>query len=288
MYTMTPAAFDYHRPGSVEEALELLGADGETRALAGGHSLLPAMKLRLAMPAVLVDLGGIAGLDGITRDGDEVVIGALATHASVASSEVVRDACPVFAEAAAMIGDRQVRNRGTIGGSIAHADPSADYPTVTKALGATIVTASLGGGRRITADECFVDVFTTALEPGELITEVRVPATPPGTGAAYVKHSHPASRYAVIGVAAVVGVEGGSCSRARVVVGGATAAPVAVAVDELVGAEPSGDAIAAAAAHVREAIGTPFGDTYASGEYRLHLAEVMTRRALASAVARAG
>lgn len=288
MYTMTPAAFDYHRPGSVEEALELLGANGETRALAGGHSLLPAMKLRLAMPSALVDLGGIAGLDGITREGDELVIGALATHASVASSEVVREACPVLAEAAAMIGDRQVRNRGTIGGSIAHADPSADYPTVLKALGATIVTASRGGGRRITADDCFVDVFTTALEPGELITEVRVPVTPPGTGAAYVKHSHPASRYAVVGVAAVIGLEGGSCSRARVVVGGATATPVGASVDDLVGSEPTAEAIAAAAARVREAIGTPFGDTYASGEYRLHLAEVMARRAIASAVSRAG
>ncbi|HSC90698.1 MAG TPA: xanthine dehydrogenase family protein subunit M [Gaiellaceae bacterium] len=288
MYTMTPAAFDYHRPGSIEEALELLAADGETRALAGGHSLLPAMKLRVATPSALVDLGGIAGLDGIAREGDAVVIGALATHASVASSEVVREACPVLAEAAGMIGDRQVRNRGTIGGSIAHADPSADYPTVTTALGATIVTASRSGGRELTADECFVDVFTTALEPGELITSVRVPATPAGTGAAYLKHSHPASRYAVIGVAAVVGVEGGSCSRARVVVGGATAAPVAVPVDELVGSEPSAEAIGAAAAHVREAIGSPFGDTYASAEYRLHLAEVMTRRALSAAVARAG
>ena len=288
MYPMTPAAFDYHRPTSVDEALALLAGNGETRALAGGHSLLPAMKIRFATPSALVDLGGIPGLAGIERDGDELVIGALATHASVAASDVVREACPVLAEAAAMIGDRQVRNRGTIGGSIAHADPAADYPTVVKALGATIVTASASGGRSIAADDCFVDVFTTSLEPGELIVSVRVPATPPNVGAAYVKHSHPASRYSVVGVAAVVGVEGGSCSSAKVVVGGATAAPVSVPVDDLVGKEPSAEAIAAAAVRAREALASPLDDTYASGEYRLHLTEVTTRRALASAVARAG
>ncbi|MGE5691059.1 MAG: FAD binding domain-containing protein [Pseudomonadota bacterium] len=288
MYTMTPAAFDYHRPSSVDEALALLAGNGETRALAGGHSLLPAMKLRLSTPSALVDLGGIAGLDTIEREGDELVLGALATHAAVAASELVREACPVLAEAAGMIGDRQVRNRGTIGGSIAHADPAADYPTVTKALGATIVTASRSGGRSIGADDCFVDVFTTALEPGELITSVRVPVTPPTVGAAYVKHSHPASRYAVVGVAAVVGLDGGTCSSARVVVGGATGAPVAVPVDDLVGEAPTTDAIAAAAARAREAIGSPLEDTYASGDFRLQLVEVTTRRALASAVARAG
>ncbi len=194
MYTMTPAAFDYHRPTSVDEALSLLAADEGTRPLAGGHSLIPAMKIRLATPSALVDLGGIPGLDGIERDGDELVIGALATHAAVASSAVAHETCPMLAEAAGLIGDRQVRNRGTIGGSIAHADPGADYPTVTTALGATIVTASKSGGRSIPAEDVFIDVFTTALEPGELITSIRIPATPAGTGAAYVKHAHPASR----------------------------------------------------------------------------------------------
>ena len=288
MYTMTPASFDYHRPTSVEEALALLGSNGDTKALAGGHSLLPAMKIRLATPSAIVDLGGIAGLDGIERDGDELVIGALATHASVAASALVQEACPVLAEAAGMIGDRQVRNRGTIGGSIAHADPAADYPTVTKALNATIVTSSTSGGRSIAADDCFVGVFTTALEPGELITSVRVPVTTAKVGAAYVKHAHPASRYAVVGVAAVVGVEGGSCTSARVVVGGATASPVTVPVDDLVGEAPTAEAIAAAATRAREALSSPLDDGYASGEYRLHLVEVTARRALASAVARAG
>lgn len=290
MYTMRPAAFDYHRPGSLEEAFELLGADGETRALAGGHSLLPMMKVRLATPATLVDLAGIAGLDGISRDGDSLVLGALATHASVAASELVRSECPVLAEAASLIGDRQVRNRGTIGGSVAHADPAADYPTVLLALEATISIAGREGNRDVPADEFFVDVFTTALRQGELVVSVRVPVTGAGTGAAYVKHRHPASSYAVAGACAVVTVEGGACSGARLVVGGATGSPVVVgaAAEELVGKEPSTEAIAAAAARVPDALELPLEDTYASGEYRRHLAEVIARRALETAFGRTG
>ena len=285
MYTMTPAAFDYHRPTSVDEALSLLGDEG-TRPLAGGHSLIPAMKIRLATPSTLVDLGGIPGLDGIERDADELVIGALATHAAVASSPIVHEACPMLAEAAGQIGDRQVRNRGTIGGSIAHADPGADYPTVTTALGATIVTASTSGGRSIPADDVFIDVFTTALEPGELITSIRIPATPAGTGAAYVKHAHPASRYAVVGAAAVIGIENGTCSSARLVIGGASPAPIVVGIDGLIGQAPTADSIAAAAGSVRDAIPSPLADTYASGDYRKHLAEITARRAIAAAVDR--
>ena len=285
MYTMTPAAFDYHRPTSVDEALSLLGDEG-IRPLAGGHSLIPAMKIRLATPSALVDLGGIPGLDGIERDGEELVIGALATHAAVASSPIVHEACPMLAEAAGQIGDRQVRNRGTIGGSIAHADPGADYPTVTTALGATIVTANKSGGRSIPAEGFFVDVFTTALEPGELITSIRIPATPAGTGAAYVKHAHPASRYAVVGVAAVIGIENGTCSSARLVIGGAAPAPIVVGIDGLIGQAPTADAIVAAAGNVGDAIGSPLADTYASGDYRKHLAEITARRAIAAAVDR--
>jgi carbon-monoxide dehydrogenase medium subunit len=287
MYTMTPAAFDYHRPASVDEALSLLGDEG-IRPIAGGHSLIPAMKIRLATPSALVDLGGIPGLDGIEREGEELVIGALATHAAVASSPIVHEACPMLGEAAGQIGDRQVRNRGTIGGSIAHADPSADYPTVTTALGATIVTASRSGGRSIAAEDVFVDVFTTALEPGELITSIRIPVTRPGTGAAYVKHAHPASRYAVVGVAAVIGIENGTVSSARLVVGGAGPKPILVGIDELIGRAPTADAIAAAAERVRDAISVPLEDTYASGDYRRHLAEITARRAVAAAVDRTG
>ncbi|MGZ4353131.1 MAG: FAD binding domain-containing protein, partial [Gaiellaceae bacterium] len=162
MYTIRPAEFDYVRPASLDEALAALAAE-DARPLAGGHSLLPMMKLRLARPATLVDIARIPGLDGIRLDGDTLRIGALARHAAVASSDVVRDACPVLAETAAGIGDPQVRNRGTIGGSLAHADPGADYPTVTKALGATITVAAADGTREVGADDFFVGTWTTAL-----------------------------------------------------------------------------------------------------------------------------
>jgi carbon-monoxide dehydrogenase medium subunit len=286
MYTMRPAEFDYHRPGTVEEAVALLG--GESRPLAGGHSLLPMMKLRLATPAALVDLGRVVGLAEIARDGDVLRVGAMATHAAVAESSVVQSACPVLAETAAVIGDRQVRNCGTIGGSLAHADPAADYPTVVTALGATITAAGAGGSREIAADEFFQGIFATALEPAELLVSVAVPVTADGTGAAYVKHRHPASRYAVAGAAAVVSVEGGSCTAARVVVGGVSANPVVVAAagDALVGSAPSAEAIAAAAGHVADALGEPLSDTYASGEYRVHLAQVLAKRALTAAFER--
>src|SRR5207247_10828602 len=160
------------------------------------------------------------------RDGDAVRIGALATHASVAGSELVRSDCPMLSEAAALIGDRQVRNRGTIGGSLAHADPGADYPTVVRALGATIATAGRNGTRELAADEFVTGLLTTALEPGELVTAVRVPVSEAGSGAAYAKHKHPASGYAVAAVAAVVSTKGGTVTRARIVVGGVTGVPV--------------------------------------------------------------
>ena len=286
MYLTRPANFIYHRPTSVEEAVALLGELEDARPLAGGHSLVPAMKLRLATPAALVDLGRIPGLAGIEQDGDAVRIGALATHADVASSELVQRLCPALAEAASMIGDRQVRNRGTMGGSLAHADPGADYPTVVTALGATITAVGPSGSREIAAGDFFRGIFSTALDPGELVTSVHVPSVP---AAAYVKHKHPASGYAVAAVAAAVAVEGGRCSRAQIVVGGVTGTPVeaAAAAEKLAGASPSADAIAAAAALVTSALGGAVGDGYASGEYRAHLAGVLARQALAAAFERA-
>jgi carbon-monoxide dehydrogenase medium subunit len=290
MYTMRPAEFDYHRPGSVEEAVSLLAEDGDARPLAGGHSLLPMMKLRLAVPSALVDLAGIRGLAEIGEDGDGLRIGALATHASVAGSELVQERCAVLAETAGVIGDAQVRNRGTIGGSVGHADPGADYPTVLRAIGATISVAGPDGTREIAADDFFTGVFETALQPGELVTAIRVSGTGAGGGAAYVKHAHPASGYAVVGVAAAVSVDGGSCTAARVAVGGA--APTAVrathAEDALTGAAPTPEAIAAAAEAVPQALPETLSDTYASGEYRAHLATVLAKRALTSAFERAG
>jgi aerobic carbon-monoxide dehydrogenase medium subunit len=287
MYTMRPAEFTYHRPSSVDEAVSLL--DEDSRPLAGGHSLIPLLKLRLATPSALVDLGRIPGLAGISENGAGLTIGALTTHATVAESEVVRAKCPVLAETAAQIGDVQVRNRGTIGGSVAHADPAADYPTVLTALGATITAAGSDGERQIAADDFFVGILATALEPGELITSVSVPATADGTGAAYVKHRHPASFYAVVGVAAVVSVEGGTCTEATLMVGGVTSPPVRAteAADALKGGPGSEEAIAAAAEKVPDAIGSATSDGYASGEYRTHLAKVLAGRALRLAFERA-
>jgi aerobic carbon-monoxide dehydrogenase medium subunit len=268
MYTTRPPEFEYHAPASLDEALELL-ASADARPLAGGHSLLPAMKLRLAAPSALVDLARVPGLDGIARDGDTLVVGALARHAAVASSELVREACPVLAQAAASIGDRQVRNRGTIGGSLAHADPGADYPTVVTALGGTIVATGKGGERELSADGFFTGIFATALEPGELITSVRVPAI---KSAAYVKHKHPASGYAVAGVAAVVDGD-----EARVVVGGVAGLPSSFTF-------PKAEALEAAPKAIAESLDGAIADTYASAEYRVHLAGVLARRALEAAL----
>ena len=286
MFTQRPADFDYHRPTTIDEAVELLSGSEDARALAGGHSLLPLMKLRLAEPRTIVDLGRISGLDQIEDDGDASKIGALATHAAVAASDVVRSRCRVLAETAEGIGDRQVRNRGTIGGSLAHADPGADYPTVVKALGATITAAGSGGEREIAADDFFTGIFTTSLQPGELVTSVRVPIVGEGSGASYVKHRHPASGYAVAAVAAMVKVEGGKCSEARLVVGGVTGSPVAAtdAANAMIGIAPVDEAaVAAAAEKVPAALSGAVGDTYASSEYRVHLAKVMAKRAIAAA-----
>jgi aerobic carbon-monoxide dehydrogenase medium subunit len=289
MYTTRPAEFTYHRPTSVDEALSLLADLDDARPLAGGHSLLPAMKIRFSTPAALVDLGSIPGLDAIEPDDGGIRVGALARHARVAASAVVRDGCPVLGETAALIGDRQVRNRGTIGGSLAHADPGADYPTVVKALGATISAVGRSGSREIEADDFFTGIFTTALEPGELVTSVQVPVTEAGTGGAYVKHKHPASGYAVAAVAAVVSVDGGTCRGARIVVGGVTGVPVDAkeAASSLEGSVVSDGAIAAASARVADALGDAIGDTYASATYRTHLATVIARRALKAAFDRA-
>jgi carbon-monoxide dehydrogenase medium subunit len=281
--------FEYYRPRTVAEAAALLKKHKGARALAGGHSLLPAMKFRLSNPTALVDLGGIKGLCGIQLRGKVIWIGATTVHADVASSALLRKSCPMLAEAAAQIGDLQVRNRGTMGGSIAHADPAADYPTALVALGATVLVKGPKGERKIPADEFFVDLFTTALKPGEIVTAVQIPPQGRGTGAAYWKHPHPASRYAVAGVAAVVEVKDGKCVRASLVVGGATPNPVRIAGAEaaLAGKKPDAAAIAEAAGKVAAAIPDPMGDTYASGEFRVHLATVLAKRALTAAVERA-
>ena len=287
---MYAANFDYYRPKTVAEAVELLRKNKDARVLAGGHSLLPQMKLRVSAPSALVDIGRVKGLSGIKAGKKDVTIGALTTHATIASSDALKKACPILAEAAAQIGDTQVRNRGTIGGSLAHADPAADYPTVIVAMGATLTATGLTGEREIPADKFFKDLFTTALKSGEILTSISVPAygNLPGMGGCYLKHRHPASSYAVVGVAAMVGLEGGKVTRVSLVVGGATANPVHATAAEkaLTGQAPTADNIAAAAAKVGDLKAT-MSDVYASSEYRTHLATVMAKRALMMAAERA-
>ena len=281
---------DYYRATSVADAVSMLKKNKGSRILAGGHSLVPSMKLRVANPTMLIDIGRIKSLNGIKAGKKEVKIGALTTHATVASSADLKTACPILAEAASVIADPQVRNRGTIGGSLANSDPAADYPTLMIALNATITATGSKGTRDIEASKFFKDLFTTALKSDEVITSVSVPAygNLPGMGGAYLKHRHPASSYAVVGVAAMLGVEKGMVTRAVVVVGGATANPIhAQAVeDALMGMEPTEANIAAAADKMD--IEATLGDSYASSEYRAHLAKVMAKRGLMLAAERAG
>ncbi len=286
---MYPASFDYYRPKNLKEAIALLRKNKDAKLLAGGHSLLPAMKLRVSSPSAVIDIGRIKGLDGIKASKSSVRIGGLTTHAAVESSKDVRKVCPVLVEAAGHIGDLQVRNRGTIGGSLAHADPAADYPTVMLALGADITATGARGKRMIAADKFFVDLFTTGLKAGEVLTEVSVPAMKAGQGACYLKHAHPASSYAVVGVAALVTVKNDIVKSVRLAIGGVTPTPILVSsVDAaLSGLSPSAKAVADACESVPDALEFPLGDVYASGEYRTHLATVLSGRALTEAFKRA-
>src|SRR5574337_1641558 len=219
---MIPAAFEYHRPASVSEALQLLQQLSDAKLLAGGHSLLPMMKLRLTSPAHLIDLGRIEAMRYIRQDGQTLAIGALTTHWGIESSQVAHTTAPALAEAASRIGDVQVRNVGTIGGSLAHADPAADYPAAMLALDGQIVAESPRGRRTIPAVEFFTGIFTTALAPEEVLVEIRVPAPSGRAGQAYLKFPHPASRFAVVGVAAAVTLDGqGNASKVGVGVTGA-------------------------------------------------------------------
>jgi carbon-monoxide dehydrogenase medium subunit len=286
---MYPAGFTYQRATSVQDAIARLANDPDAKLLAGGHSLLPTMKLRLASPSTLVDLGGVKELHGIRRGGDTIAIGALTTHREIEFSEELKAACPIMPEAAALIGDPLVRNRGTIGGSVAHADPAADFPAVLLALGATIQAEGPNGRRTIAADDFFLDLFVTALQQNELLTGIQVPAKQPaGTGMAYEKFRHPASRYAIVGVAAVVGVSNGLCRSARVALTGAASHAIRLSSLEaaLVG-KPLDEPTLAAACQQVIAPDDLLSDQFASSEYRAHLAAVLSRRALARAAARA-
>jgi len=287
---MIPAAFEYHRPRTLQEAVSLLAQKGEeAKVLAGGHSLLPLMKLRLARPAALIDLGRIPELAAIREADGAVRIGPMATHAALAASEVLRRRFTALSEAAGLIGDPQVRHRGTLGGSLAHADPAADHPAPILAFEAEVRVVGPKGERTIPAGDFFVDMLTTTLRPEELIAEVRLPAPPAGTGSAYAKFPHPASRFAVAGVAAVVTLEKGTVRRARIGVTGAAAKPSRARTAEaaLEGGAATAERIAAAAAKAADGL-TCLEDLVASAEYRAHLVTVMARRALEAAVRRAG
>jgi carbon-monoxide dehydrogenase medium subunit len=287
---MYSSNMDYYRATSVADAVKTLEKNKGAKLLAGGHSLIPAMKLRVANPPMLVDIGHIKSLTGIKVTRKEVRIGALATHATVAASAEIKQTCPILAEAAALIADPQVRNRGTIGGSLANADPASDYPTLITALDATLTATGPNGERQIEARKFFKDLFTTALKRDEILTTITLPAygNMAGMGGAYLKHRHPASSYAVVGVAALIGLEDGLVSRAVVVVGGATSNPThAKSVESaLEGIAPTDENIAAATDQMD--LEATLGDPYASADYRAHLARVMTKRALLLAAERAG
>ncbi len=285
---MYPSKFDYHRPSSVQEAVQILADNPDAKVLAGGHSLIPVMKLRLAAPAALVDIGRIDALQGISRSNGSLRIGACVTYNEIANSADVQAAAPLLAEAAGQIGDRQVRYRGTIGGNLSHADPASDLPAAALALGATLHVAGSGGSRSVSASDFFVDLMMTALQADEILTEVEIPAAGAGTGSAYVKFEHPASGYALCGAAAVVTRDaGGSCTGASLCFNGvsATAVSAADAASSLVGSDLSDGAIDSALSGM--SIPDATGDMFASAGYRQELARALGAQALRTARDRA-
>jgi carbon-monoxide dehydrogenase medium subunit len=272
-----PAAFDYQRAGSVDEAIGLLTDNGEdAKLIAGGHSLLPLMKLRLAAPSVLIDIGRIGDLSYVQGEGGEVRIGALTRHHDAANSDLLREQVPLLAHVAGQIGDPQVRHRGTVGGSVAHGDPASDLPAVLLALRATLVARGPGGERTIAADDFFTGFLETALAPDEVLTEIRVPAVP-GTGWAFEKFNRRAQDWAIVGVAAVLTNGSGGPGVGLVNMG---SQPMRAAGTEE--ALRSGSGAADAAARAAEGADPP-SDLNATPEFRRHLAEVLTRRALQAA-----
>jgi carbon-monoxide dehydrogenase medium subunit len=286
---MFPASFGYVAAHSVNEALELVAQHGEEgKILAGGHSLIPAMKLRLSSPRFLIDIGALPELRGIKIEDGNLVIGAMTVHADIAGSDLVRKHVPGLADAAVVIGDLQVRNRGTIGGSVAHADPGADFPVILTALNASFIVQSGGGARTIAVDDFFTDFFSTALNANEILTEIRVPLPDPGTGTAYAKFPHPASGYVVVSAGALIARESNDCAAARIAVGGLGATPARATATEqdLQGKPLTQQNIAAAAAKAAE--GTdPVEDSYASAEYKRHVATAYARQAMETAAERA-
>jgi carbon-monoxide dehydrogenase medium subunit len=286
---MIPAQFDYKVPATLDEAVALLASDLDgAKVLAGGHSLIPAMKLRLAQPQLLVDIARIKSLAYIREEGDQILIGATTTHYQLESSDLLKTVCPLLPDCARSIGDVQVRNKGTIGGSVAHSDPAGDWPAAVLALEADLVLVGTSGERTVKAEDFFVSLLTTDLQPGEILREIRIKKPAGRFGQAYQKVPHPASGFAVVGVAVnLILNDDGSCKSAGIgVTGVSVKAYRAGAVETaLVGTNLEDNAIAAAVEHVCDGI-DPNTDLYASGAYRCHLAKVHTRRAIQAAKAR--
>ncbi len=280
---MIPQQFEYSSPSTIKEALALL-SDGNAKVLAGGMSLIPLMKLRLAAPEHVVDMGRIPGLDTIRQAADGIHIGAMTTHYQIESSPVLRAHCPLLAETASHIGDVQVRNMGTIGGSVAHCDPAADYPAALFALEAQIRLASKSGERTLSIDDFLVDTFTTALEPGEIVTEVIVPIESSGTGVSYQKLHQLASGFAMVGAAVRIARANGGIGFVRVGITGLASKAYRAANVELI-LQSTGD-VDKAAAVVADGVEAN-SDLNASAHYRSHMARVYTARALKVALARA-
>jgi len=287
---VTPDKFEYHRPGTVAEAIALLGEHGDgARILAGGHSLVPMMKLRLAIPEHLIDINRINDLKGIDKQGGEIRIGAATTQAEALASDLLTEACPIIAEAAAVIADPQVRNCGTIGGNVANGDPGNDLPAVMMVLGASYVLAGAGGERTVAAVDFCHGIYDTALEPGEMLTEIRIPTPPAGHGYAYRKMKRKVGDFATAATAVILKIDGGTCTRAALALSNAGPAPiVAEAAAAALTGKAIDDAAIDAAAEKAIEIADPVADLHGPVAFRKQMAGEMTRRAVRAALARAG
>ena len=282
---MLPARFEYHRPGSLDEAYGLLGSLEDPKVLAGGQSLIPVMKLRFAAPANLVDINRIAGLDGVRVDGATLRIGALTRHNALAGSEVLETNQPLLSSTAPQIADPIVRNLGTVGGSLAHADPAGDWGSAMLAAGASVVLGSARGERTVSVSEFLVDIFTTTLEPDEILTEVQVPLPEKKLGGAYLKLERKIGDFATVGVAVQVEMSNGTIDRAGIALTGVGSKNIEATQAEqaLAGASPSDDAYAEAG-RLAAAACDPVSDVRGSAEYKRHIVEVYVQRGLARAV----
>ncbi|MEM3614265.1 MAG: xanthine dehydrogenase family protein subunit M [Nitrososphaerales archaeon] len=287
---MIPRSFEYLRPSTLQEAVQLLDKYEESKILAGGQSLIALMKLRLASPKYIIDITRIPGLSYVKEEGNKILIGPLTTHDTVENSPIIRNKCPILSEAAGRIGDQQIRNRGTIAGTLCHADPSADVPTTFLALDGEVVAMGKDGERVIKAKDFFQDFFTTALNPNEVVKEVRVPVLPPKTGTAYIKHARREGDFAIVAVAAIITLdENNVCKSASISLGSVGPTPLrAVEVENaLVGKKLTDEVIVAASELADRGISPP-SDIHGSAEYRAEMAKVFTKRAIRLALGRIG